>query len=95
MQGRHHTRSGFFCAVRLPETGGKAVLGHERTFSATVSDRLDLMRATKANLGAIFSLYPDPQGVLKPFLNQMNARPADGAAHTIDGVKQEFWRVSP
>lgn len=86
-------RKAFFGVIRLPEAGEDYVLGHERTFAKPVEDRLKLTEATQANLGAVFGLYADRAGALRPLLEQMDSRPADGTAHTIDGVKQEFWRV--
>lgn len=93
LEGMPQTRRGFFAAVSLPETGERTILGHEYTFPKPVEDRLRLMQATRANLGAVFGLYPDPGGVLAPFLAEMERRPADATAYTIDGVRQEFWRV--
>ncbi len=93
LDGNAQVRRGFFAAVRLPEANERIVLGHERTFHKPVEDRLNLTAATQANLGAVFVLYPDQEHVLDDFLGQMERREADGQANTIDGVKQEFWRV--
>lgn len=93
LDGNAQIRKAFFAVIRLPEAGEDYVLGHERTFAKPVEDRLKLTAATQANLGAVFGLYADPSGALTPLLDQMDARPAEGTAHTIDGVKQEFWRV--
>ncbi len=92
-RGNKRVRTGFLGVSKLPEPGERYVLGHERTFSRPIQDRLSLTEATKANLGPVFALYTDPQGVLKPFLDQMNTREPDGVAHTIDAVRQEIWRV--
>ena len=93
LEGQHQVRRAFFAAIKLPEEGEHYVLGHERTFSGHVDDRIKLTEATKANLGAVFSLYNDENNVLAEFLGQMETRAPDGVAHTIDGVTQEFWRV--
>jgi uncharacterized protein (DUF1015 family) len=91
--GKKHVRRGFFGVAKIPEPGAETVLGHERTFITKIQDRLALTRATQANLGAVFSLYSDPDGVLHPFLDQMRNRPEDMLAHTIDKVTQRIWRV--
>lgn len=94
LHGVAQVRRGFFGIVRLPEAGERFILGHERTFDKPVEDRLSLTRATEVNLGAVFGLYSDPERRLAAFLAQMDARPADAVANTIDGVRQEFWRVA-
>lgn len=94
LDGKSHTRRGFFALVKLPEPGErKTVLDHERTFDHKVEDRLRLTEATRANLGAVLLLYEDKKGELNGFLAQMDQRPADMAARTIDGVNQRVWRV--
>ncbi|MBI5091369.1 MAG: DUF1015 domain-containing protein [Candidatus Hydrogenedentes bacterium] len=91
--GVKHVRRGFFGVTKIPEPGVETVLGHERTFITKIQDRLALTRATQANLGAVFALYSDPDGVLHPFLDQMCERTEDMLAHTIDKVTQRIWRV--
>ena len=93
IDGKQHTRRGFFGVAKIPEPGVETVLGHERTFITKIQDRLALTRATRTNLGAVFSLYSDPDGAMRPFLDQMRARPEDMLAHTIDNVTQRVWRV--
>lgn len=91
--GGTHVRRGFFAVVKLPEPGEKIILGHERTFTGPVEDRLALTEATQANLGPIFVLYSDPEGRLKDFLGVMDSKAADAEAVTIDGVTQRIWQV--
>ena len=93
VEGVTHTRRGFFAAVQLPEADERLILGHERTFPKPVEDRLLLMEATRADLEPVFCLYKDSAHVLTPFLNQMETRPADLSATTMDGAHAELWRV--
>lgn len=93
LDGTECVRRGFFAVTKIPEPGDETVLGHERTFEWKVTDRLALTGATKANLGAVFVLYDDPQHALGQFLAQIDSRPEDLAAQTIDGVQQRVWRV--
>ena len=95
LHGNPLVRRGFYGIVRLPEAGERHILGHERTFDKPVEDRLRLTEATQANLGAVFGLYSDPDGALSAFLGEMDRRPPEGSAETIDGVHQEFWRAAP
>lgn len=93
LHGQPQTRRGFFAAVKLPEANEQYVLGHERTFSKPIEDRLKLTAATRANLGAIFVLYADQEKTLAPLYAPIDARPCDYSATTMDGVTQEFWRI--
>lgn len=93
LYGASQTRCGFFGALRLPEPDERFILGHERTFDKPVEDRLRLTAATQANLGPVFSLYSDPARELDWFFRSMKERPPDAVARTIDGVRQELWRV--
>ena len=50
-----HTR-GVIGALALPEPGDTSVLPHERTMPKAKSDRLALLRATRANVDPIWGL---------------------------------------
>src|SRR3954469_23048513 len=59
--GNAYTRHGFFCRVRVEDYGPGRIRPHERTQPGPKEDRLNLTRATRANLSPIFSLFDDPQ----------------------------------
>jgi len=59
--GRRYTRRGFFCGLRL-EAYGRHILPHEETIRATKEDRLQLLRACRANFSPVWGLYTDPEG---------------------------------
>ena len=92
-RGAEHVRRGVLGVARIPEPGERLILGHERTFESTVDDRLRLTQATRANLGPVFALYADPDGRMRRVLDQAGQCAPDMTARTIDGVKQEVWRV--
>jgi uncharacterized protein (DUF1015 family) len=56
--GTTRTRQGLIVALELSRFDEGVVLPHERTHSGPKVDRLNLMRATAANFGHIFMLYP-------------------------------------
>lgn len=58
--GRYLTRRGFFCGLKL-ETYGKQVLPHEETTPAAKADRLQLLRACRANFSPVWGLYTEPE----------------------------------
>jgi uncharacterized protein (DUF1015 family) len=91
--GIARTRRGFFCRVRIEGYGEGKVRPHERTHPGPKEDRLRLMRATKANLSPIFSLYSDPSSAAWDTV----APAAEQAPHSevIDneGTVHRIWRV--
>ncbi len=60
--GRERTRRGFVARLVLADLRDGMVRPHEKTHAAARSDRLELMRATHADLSQILLLYPDDDG---------------------------------
>src|SRR3954469_26023527 len=92
--GRPYTRHGFFARIRVEDYGPGRIRPHERTHPGPKEDRLNLTRATKANLSPIFALYDDPAGTawgaLEPHLGgDPFADVTDG-----DGTRHRLWRVA-
>jgi uncharacterized protein (DUF1015 family) len=92
--GRPYTRSGFFARVRVEEYGPGRVRPHERTHPGPKEDRLNLTRATQANLSPIFALYDDPDSkawtALEPHLTGEPFADVTDA----DGTRHRVWRVA-
>src|SRR5215470_6142285 len=65
--GEARTRHGILARVRVEDYEAGQVLPHERTLPGPKRDRLDLTRATRHNLSAIFSLSTaDPWPLVAP-----------------------------
>ena len=92
--GAQRTRHGFFCKVRLTDYGPGQVRPHERTHPAAKEDRLRLMRATRANLSSIFSLYGDPAGTAWSALATATEQEPWGAVTDDEGTAHRLWRVT-
>jgi uncharacterized protein (DUF1015 family) len=92
--GETRTRHGFFCKVRLTDYGPGLVRPHERTHPAAKEDRLRLMRATRANLSPIFSLYEDSGGEAWSALEPATSEPPWGEVTDDEGTTHRLWRVS-
>lgn len=91
---RGYTRHGFFARVRVEDYGPGRIRPHERTHPGPKEDRLNLTRATRANLSPIFSLFPDPQDAAWQALEpHTEARPFD-EIHDEDGTHNRLWRVT-
>jgi uncharacterized protein (DUF1015 family) len=92
--GAVRTRHGFFCRVRLTDYGPGLVRPHERTHPAAKEDRLRLMRATRANLSPIFSLYGDPAGEAWSALEPLTSDQPWGDVTDDDGTTHRLWRIA-
>ena len=86
-------RRGFIALGKLHEYADQVVFRHEQTLSKPKSDRLNLLKATRAHFGQIFMLYSDPAGSVEKILYE-GAGPADGEVTDEYGVLHRVWRVS-
>ncbi len=90
--GRHLKRRGFMAAVRLHEFKEGVIVPHEKTLVAPKADRLEVLKAVKANLSAIFGLYRDEAGVTARVLDQASLAEPVAEVDSDDGVHQRLWR---
>ncbi|MGD9046603.1 MAG: DUF1015 domain-containing protein [Anaerolineae bacterium] len=91
------TRKAFVAALELVEFSEGIVLPHERTLSGPKMDRLNLLRATEANFGQIFMLYPDQENRINALFDAAIAgREPDADLHEYfeKDVRQQMWVVS-
>ncbi len=93
LDGAQYVRRGFMAVTRLPEADEKLVLGHERTFSKPIEDRLFLTEATRANLGVIFVLYADPDNSLAAHVAPHYEAAPESEAAVPDGTTVRLWRA--
>lgn len=87
--GRPRQTTGILGALQL-EPPGEGILPHERTTTKDRADRLDLLRATRANLSPIWALSP-AEGLSA--LAETTA-PPDSRATDSEGVHHRLWRLS-
>ncbi|MGA8089932.1 MAG: DUF1015 domain-containing protein [Terracidiphilus sp.] len=86
-------RRGFIALGKLHEYADQVVFRHEQTLSKPKSDRLNLLKATRAHFGQIFMLYSDPARSVEKILYD-GAGPADAEVADEYGVLHRVWRVS-
>ncbi len=88
-------RVGFIGAGRIHDYSDQVVFRHEQTLSKPKSDRLNLLRATRAHFGQIFMLYSDPASSVDSVLAS-SVRPSAPDACVTDeyGVVHRLWRIS-
>ncbi|MGP0029354.1 MAG: DUF1015 family protein [Acidimicrobiales bacterium] len=86
------TSTGVMGALGLAEPGADSdILPHEQTLPKAKSDRLDLLRATRANLSPIWGLSMSP-GLTATFDPTDDEPVAD--AYDDDGVRHQLWVLS-
>ena len=86
-------RRGFIALGKLYDYSEQVVFRHEQTLSRPKSDRLNLLKATRAHFGQIFMLYSDPAGSVEKILYE-GAGPADAEVTDEYGVLHRIWRVN-
>lgn len=86
-------RRGFIALGKLHDYADGVVFRHEQTLSKPKSDRLNLLKATRAHFGQIFMLYSDPGGTVEGILYD-GSGPADAEITDEYGVRHRIWRVS-
>lgn len=92
-KGTKKCRSGFFCSVKLEDFETGTIHPHEQTMSGPKADRLLLMRACKANLSPIFSLYPDEANEVAGAMGPVCEAPPEIEAVDGHGVINKLWTV--
>lgn len=86
-------RRGFIALGKVHDYSEGVVFRHELTLAKPKSDRLNLLRATRAHFGQIFMLYSDPSGSVEKTLYD-GAGTADGEVTDEYGVLHRLWRVN-
>ncbi|MEO7982047.1 MAG: DUF1015 domain-containing protein, partial [Sporichthyaceae bacterium] len=91
--GRGILQRGVLAAVELRDPADRVVLPHEDVMPGPVADRLDLMRATGANLEPILLVY-DGGGDTARVVDEVVA--GDPTLRTVseDGLTQRVWVVT-
>jgi uncharacterized protein (DUF1015 family) len=86
-------RRGFIALGKLHDYAERVVFRHEQTLSKPKSDRLNLLKATRAHFGQIFMLYSDPSGSVEKTLYDGKGT-ADAEVTDEYGVVHRLWRVN-
>jgi uncharacterized protein (DUF1015 family) len=102
IQGQQKTRAGFIALIKLEEmcastnAGGECfgVHQHEETLPKDIEDRLNLLRATKANFGLIFSIYTDNERLIDVILEKKMAEEPLVKMTDDDGITHRLWSIS-
>lgn len=86
-------RRGIFAAVRIEDFGSEGgIRAHEHTFAGPKADRLNLMRATDANMSPIFCVYDDAAREADKVV-EMEVRGRAPVQAEIDGIVHRLWAI--
>ncbi len=92
--GGARTRKGFIALLRLMSYEEGGVKPHERTLAGPKADRLNLMRATQAQFGQVFMLYPDPENLVNNLLDEARSLRLPLVGRDRFGDLHKMWPVS-
>ncbi|UNC91543.1 DUF1015 domain-containing protein [Candidatus Contubernalis alkaliaceticus] len=86
------TRQGVFACIKVEDFQKKVVLPHEQTMSKPKEDRLNLLRACKANFSPIFGLFPDKEFQLEDIFNNLKEKP-EISFQDEEGNHHRLWVI--
>jgi uncharacterized protein (DUF1015 family) len=86
-------RRGFIALGALHEYSEHVIFRHEQTLSKPKSDRLNLLRATRAHFGQIFMLYSDPGLTAEKILFSGGTSP-DMEVTDEYNVTHRVWKIN-
>ncbi len=91
--GRTIRRRAFIAAVGLEPFSAGVVLPHERTLPKAIADRLEMTRATRANLSQVFGMFADREGATDPLFELAMSTEPLAMATDDDGVVSTLWAL--
>ena len=89
--GKTINRIGFISLIELDLGKETRILPHENTLAAPKTDRLNLTRATGANLSPIFVLYEDRSGKVASILHNFISANVPAIDVDSEGVNHKIW----
>ncbi|HEV8564697.1 MAG TPA: DUF1015 domain-containing protein [Actinomycetota bacterium] len=92
LHGAERRIRGVLCAMELEDWGGR-VIPHERVMAGPVEDRLQLLRATRANVSAIYGTIQGPCRPLAGLLDSIADAPPLRASDDEEGVRHRLWAL--
>jgi uncharacterized protein (DUF1015 family) len=93
-RGERRKRQGIMACVRLEQWERGIIRPHECTLAAAKDDRINLMRACRANLSPIFGLYDDPEHEIASLLARQERASPHALVTDVQGQSHEIWAVT-
>jgi len=92
-RGRRHTRREIIGAVRLEEYEKGVILPHEFTRPNLLTERLEMLKETRATYSALMILFRDAGGRIGEVIDAAAAGDPDASAEPQDLPALRMWRV--
>jgi uncharacterized protein (DUF1015 family) len=92
ISGEETERRGLIALGRIHDYSEGVVFRHERTLAKPKQDRLNLLRATRAQFEQLFMVYSDPRGQVDELLRTTS--PPDIDVRDEYRVQHRMWRIS-
>ncbi len=93
-QGEQRTRCSFVAAVGLEPFSAGVILPHELTLPKAIEDRLNMTRATAANLSPILALFSDTERVADSLAAKVTGTPPLARATDDSGGRASLWAIT-
>ncbi len=85
--------TGFIALVHIDGATGNTIYPHEHTMPATVADRLNVVKACKADLSPLFALYSDTENQIRSILVSEMQAPPILRLKDLEEVHHQVWRI--
>lgn len=90
----HVVQRGLLGNLGLRDPVERIVLPHEDVMAGPVADRLELMRAARANVEPILLMYDGGEGPTPAILDGLATGTPLAAAKTADGIEHRVWQLT-
>lgn len=93
--GKSGTTVGLIASLGLEDFGSGEILPHERTIPGPKRDRLELMRATEANLEPLWFFASSPISGFRTIMESAMREFPVAEVVDMDGVRHTLWQLRP
>ena len=93
-EGRRRRKRGIIACVRLEEWNKGVIRPHEETGVEAKVDRLNLLRACRANLSTVYALYDDPEQIIAAALASQEEQEPVIALTVDEGESHRVWAIT-
>ncbi len=94
VNGNACRRFGLIAKVGLEPFDKKIIRPHERTFSKVKTERLELMKACRANFSPIFGIYTDTGDILQRLKQAVAGKPTESDILDDAGHRHRMWHIA-
>jgi len=91
--GERKTVRGLVCLVRLEDLDSGHIYPHERTLPKPAEDRFKLIKAVRANMSSIISIYSDVSGRIDSIMATQASREPVFRFSDETGIAHGLWRI--